>query len=74
MKINKGLKVRQFDELEGGEVFLFEDGVFLTLRESCYDNEGDHGQEYDAVDLETGELRFFFGSESVRPIDVTLDL
>lgn len=74
MKIDMTIPNVLFDTLEGGDVFLFEESVCITIRESLYDKDGYDGQEYNAVDLETGEPRFFFGSELVRPLNVTLKI
>lgn len=75
MKINKtSITKVPFKTLEGGAVFLFGESIFLTLQERCYDSDGEGGEEYDAVDLETGELACFLSSDFVRPLDVTLDI
>lgn len=75
MKINKtSISDVLFETLEGGAVFLFGEDVFLTFRESLYDYEGTYGQEYNAINLETGEPQLFFGTEYVRPLNATLNV
>jgi hypothetical protein len=52
-----------FDELECGDVFIHDDGIFMKTDGDCM---------YNAINLENGCIASFFGDEEIRLVKATL--
>lgn len=57
-----------FGNLENGDVFRYQDDVFMAIKEVKTKNDG----IYNAVDLETGELTLFYADEEVVAVKAEL--
>lgn len=58
----------EFGNLENGEVFRYQDNVFMVIREV----ETKNGGIYNAIDLEDGGLTLFYADEEVIPLKAEL--
>lgn len=57
-----------FGNLENGDVFRYQDDVFMVIKEI----ENKNGSMYNAIDLENGDLTFFYADEEVVALKAEL--
>lgn len=57
-----------FGNLEKGDVFRYQDNVFMVIKKI----ESKNGSVYNAIDLEDGELTLFYDDEEVIPLKAEL--
>jgi len=57
-----------FGNLENGDVFRYQDSIFMVIREV----ETENGGIYNAIDLENGELTRFYADEEVVAVKAEL--
>ena len=57
-----------FSRLTNGDVFRYQDDVFMVIKEI----ENKNGGIYNAIDLESGELTFFYTDEEVVAVKAEL--
>lgn len=57
-----------FSLLTNGDVFRYQDDIFMVIKEV----ENKNGGIYNAIDLENGDLTFFYSDEEVIPLKAEL--
>ena len=57
-----------FGTLENGDVFKDQESIFMVFEEI----EGKNGSIYNAIDLENGDLTFFYADEKVTVLKAEL--
>lgn len=57
-----------FGTLENGDVFKDQENIFMVFEEI----EGKNGSIYNAIDLENGDLTFFYADEKVIALNAEL--
>lgn len=57
-----------FGTLENGDIFKDRENIFMVFEEI----EGKNGSIYNAIDLENGDLTFFYADEEVIPLKAEL--
>lgn len=71
VEIKNNVEEFEFEDLRGGDIFVYDNEVFIILTEEISDS--DSRRRYNAVNLETGEPMFFTADVKViDPYDYTL--
>ena len=65
---NDKKNIVEFSFLENGDVFRYEEGIFMVIKKV----ENKNGGVYNAIDLENGELTLFYADEEVTALKAEL--
>lgn len=65
---NDKKNIVEFSFLENGDVFRYEEGIFMVIKKV----ENKNGGVYNTIDLENGELTFFYADEEVTALKAEL--
>lgn len=65
---NDKKNIVEFSFLENGDVFRYEEGIFMVIKKV----ENKNGGIYNAIDLESGELTLFYSDEEVVALKAEL--